>query len=462
MLLPDAARARGEAGGPLSDFLWGLERETHRILPSGSLSRTPHPEVLRPPAFTRDFAETQLEIVTPPRETIRQALAALDRLIAEAQRAVGSELLWPFSMPPRLPEEPEIQIAQLGAGEAARRARLYREGLALRYGKARQMVCGVHVNLSFGDSLLRRLASESPLTHEEIGTGRRPDAYYLRLTRNLYQDLPLLVLLFGASPLRGGGHAESEPMAISYRNSPKGYARDEFLPYLDLASADAYLAGIRRGLRTESPAFARLGLVRAGRALQLNANVFQTDKEFYAPIRMRQTLLPGESTTDALAGRGVGYLELRFLDVDPFGRPGVTEDALRLIHLVLLNGLAQPSVPRANAALRKDLQAAAHVALLDPRALAASDPLLRSAERRLAGLEPWARRLDADTDESPYRGSLDRFRRRVAHPGTLPSAALARELAESGTDWTSFGVRTARAMRPHRRGVQHALDHARL
>jgi glutamate--cysteine ligase len=460
MTRPNTGRARREAGGPLDDLLWGLERETHRIQAGGSLSRAPHPEALQSPAFTRDFAETQLEIVTPPRATIPQALASLGRLTAEAQLAIGSELLWPFSMPPRLPAESEIQIAQLGTGEAARRARLYRQGLALRYGKARQMICGLHVNVSLGPSLLLLLSRESPLTREELGAGRRSDAFFLRLARNLYQDLPLFGLLFGASPV--SGDARSTPLAISHRNGPRGYARDEFLPYLSLASLDAYLAGIRRGLRTESPAFAGLGLVRDGQVVQLNASVFQTDKEFYAPVRMRQTLLSGEATLEALARRGVGYLELRFLDVDPLSPVGVAQETLRLIHLFLLDGLARPSAPRDNAALREDVQTAAQVARRDPLALVAPDPLLRAAERRLADLDLWARRLDAATTERPYRAALDLLRHRVAHPRTLPSAALARALAESGLDWTSFGARAARALRPRAGMVEHALDYARV
>ena len=268
----------GVTGGPTGDFLWGIERETHRVEASGALSRRPHPPALRQPAFTRDFAETQLEIVTPPRHSVALALAALERLTDEAQRVVSPELLWPFSMPPSLPDEAQIKVADFGISESGRRARLYREGLALRYGKARQMICGVHVNVSFGQALQAAVLREAQPTPEELGgsgpsdaPARPSDALYLRLARNLYQDLPVLVLLTGASPVRNGGgpHADPEPPAISHRSGSNGYARGEFQPFLDLESLDAYLAGIRRGLRTESSAFSQLGLVRAGRVVQL-------------------------------------------------------------------------------------------------------------------------------------------------------------------------------------------------
>jgi glutamate--cysteine ligase len=446
---PDAA---------LHDLRWGIERETHRVLRDGTLSTAPHPPDLRKPDFTRDFAESQLEIVTAPGATIREALFELDRLTAVAQRAIGDELLWPFSMPPRLPAESRIPIARLGSDEDGRRARAYREGLSRRYGKVRQMICGVHVNVSLGASLISRLSSEAPLTTEEGRNTRSADAYALRLVRNLYAELPLLILLYGASPVLGGGQ-EDAPHAVSYRNSRHGYARDEFIPYLDLTSFDAYLDGLRRGLRTLSPSFARLGLVEDGRVVQLNANVFQTDKEFYAPIRLRQVIEPGESAVDALARRGVGYVELRFFDVDPSHLSGITDAALRLLHLFLLDALSRPSTPLASTTLRAHLDMAADVALSDPRRLATL-PFLASARARLARLEHWAERLDAVELSNEYRTSLAFFRHRLADPSMLPSSALAASFAASGADWTSFGIDRAMALGSRTQEVEHALAYA--
>jgi glutamate--cysteine ligase len=443
-------------GNPLLDFHWGLERETHRVLADGSLSPASHPSALRKPAYTRDFAETQLEIVTTPAAAIPLVLDQLDQLTAQAKQVVGRELLWPFSMPPKLSDPSLIRIAELGSDVPARRARLYRQGLALRYGRARQMICGVHVNVSFGPALVALLSREVPLTREERQTERPSDGFSLRLARNLYADLPALTLLLGASPVPGGEASESMPFAVSYRNSRHGYAGSEFLPYLTLDSVDGYLAGIRRGLRALSATFGHLGLVQDGRVLQLNGNVFQTEKEFYAPIRLRRTPEPGESNLQAIAARGIGHLELRFVDVDPFSSSGVAEETLRLIHLVLLDGLTRASKPRTTASLRHDVEAAAAVALRNPLEIAA-DSLLGVTARRVSRLETWAQRLDTTEVTRPYARSLHIFRGRLADPRNLPSARLARALAESGEDWTSFGVRTAQRLR---HGVDHALEYA--
>lgn len=74
------------------------------------------------------------------------------------------------------------------------------------------MICGVHVNVSFGRAMADWLAQNAPLQQGE-------DSFFLRLARNLYQDLPLLSVLFGASPVA----ANSETLAVSHRNGPSGY-----------------------------------------------------------------------------------------------------------------------------------------------------------------------------------------------------------------------------------------------
>jgi len=297
----------------------------------------------------------------------------------------------------------------------------------------------VHLNVSFGPAMKDWLARNAPL-------GEGEDSFEIRLARNLYRDLPWFSLLFGASPVATG----SDRLAVSHRNGPAGYAGAGFLPFLDLTSTKAYIDGIRRGLRTASPEFSALGLARDGQVLQLNGNVFQTEKEFYAPIRMRQVARAGETGLRALSRRGVGYLELRFLDVDPFNPAGVSEEGLRLMHLFILDGLARPTEPRATASLEEDLERVVEVARMDPYSL---DPDLPGELRtRLDALQGWALALDVG-----YLRSLEAYRERAAKPSLLPSARLARLLETSGMDWTTFGMNIAKRFS---KGVNHALDYA--
>lgn len=446
------------------DLIFGIERETHRMSPDGELSRLPQPAVLEPPQFTKDFAETQLEIVTKPHGSIPKLLSELDRLTAAARSAVRPELLWPFSMPPRLASR-EIAIASLGTGRKASEGELYRRGLALRYGVARQMICGLHVNVSIGDGLASEIKTDFPFAPHETG-GRPSDAPYLRLARNLYEDLPHLMLLTGASPLPGGLPIEENSPAVSHRNSVYGYAGREFRPYLDLTSVERYTDGLRRGLATESERFREFGLVRNGVPIQLNARIFQKEKEFYAPIRLKRTSRDGANILRALERHGIEYLELRFVDVDPFSAGGVSAETLKLLALFIHDDLRRPSGPGSARDLGLHLDAAeeaaimplpslpgqtAHAALSGARERTAilsnadTQRIIRT-RRRLESLRPLAKKLDAEngTGEEPgYHDVLEEAIDRTLDPGRLPSARILEAFESSGKDWTSFGIETA-------------------
>ena len=192
--------------------------------------------------------------------------------------------------------------------------------------------------------------------------------------------------------------------------------------------------------------------------IQLNGNVFQSEKEFYAPIRIRQAALPGETSLQALSRRGAEYLELRFLDVDPFVVDGISDDTLRLMHLFVLDALVRPSLPPSSVALREDLREAADAAQIDPLHGLENEHFQRLTSR-LSELEPWAQRLDLVEHKSAYSRILRAFHDRAANPRLLPSPTLARMFRNSPRDWTDFGIHTAQL---HRRGVSHALAYARV
>ncbi len=459
----------------VKDLLWGIERETHRVKIDGGLSEAEHPASLSAPSFTKDFAESQLELVTAPRASIEAAVAELESLTETARGAIGGERLWPFSMPPLLSDRDAIPLARMGDGDEGRMAERYRAGLSTRYGMVRQLICGVHVNVSFGDRLLEELRRRSPLTGEEYApngdspcsggdsrglsrdAGERDvcnagerlvrdaskravrDAYYLRLARNLVDDMPSLVMLFGATPFDVNARDGGKGVAYSIRNSPAGYARGEYRPFLNLDSIAGHLAGIRRGMRSESDEYRKMGLVRDGRVVQLNARVFQKEKEFYAPIRFKRTPRPGEGTLAAIEKRGVEYMELRFFDVDPFSQAGVSTDALALAQLFILDGLFTVSSKRPRKELIGILERADEAALSDPFVAASGNLHLARLLRRIDSLEPLARR-----EGTVYERALETYRAMFARPGGSPSARIAKGFIDRGLDWNRFGTEIAR------------------
>ena len=432
------------------DIIMGIERETHRMLSDGTVSAAAQPAGLRPPRFTKDFAESQLEIVTEPHAEIRELLSELDGLTRTAAAAVSPELLWPFSMPPRLPPDGSIRIADLGTGDAAEAGMRYRRGLALRYGKPRQMICGVHLNVSFTDASAAEIQAAHPLREHELHP-RAQDALYLRLARNLYGDLRHLILLTGASPTLGGLCEKGYGPAVSYRNSALGYAGREYRPYLDMTSLEAYAAGIRRGLSEESPRF-RMPAAEHGDA-RLSTRVFQAEKEFYAPIRFKRQHPAGKSGVDALLERGIEYVELRFLDVDPFSPLGISEETLMLFRLFIIDGLRRASGRGSAAEIEAHLDAAEAAALLNPRetdghttgetAAATYHGALALTRVRLESLIPLAEEMDRGGagNRDVLAGTIER----TLHPGALPHARLLSIL--DGGDWTRLGMEMASGMR---------------
>lgn len=113
---------------------FGLELESQRITPLGDLALTPHPLIFgdkcQNPRITTDFAESQVEMITPPYGSVSEAYASLQKIRTEVEYGIRDEMLWPFSMPPRLPSEEQIPIARFSDSQIGRDKEIYRRGLA--------------------------------------------------------------------------------------------------------------------------------------------------------------------------------------------------------------------------------------------------------------------------------------------------------------------------------------------
>lgn len=292
---------------------FGLEKESQRVTFSGELAKTDHPETLGNRSFhpyiQTDFSETQMELITPVADSVGEVLRYLAALHDVALRSIDeNEMLWPLSMPPALPEKDrDIQIAKLDEFSEV----LYRRYLAKEYGKRKQMVSGIHVNFEFAKELIRQL-----FLSQETYTSIRvfQNALYLKVARNFLRYRWMLTYLFGASPISEDGFFEKDedrpkgPIR-SIRNSSFGYRNHENVQ-ASFASLEEYVTTIQE-------------MVENG--------VLSEEKEFYSPIRLR-----GEKTLAQLAQNGVQYLEIRNLDLNPFARLGIEEDALRFIQIFLL------------------------------------------------------------------------------------------------------------------------------
>jgi hypothetical protein len=193
------------------------------------------------------------------------------------------------------------------------------------------------------------------------------DAAYFRCARNFLRQRWLLVWLTGASPAADesfnsvvrqqvqtvkaccrGCKAfidEHEQHATSLRVSRYGYADTAFsdMP-VSFNSLAEYRHDIRALMATPSEKFQKLGLMANGLPSQINDRVLQSESEFYAAIRLKGRLRPGEGHLDAMEREGVHYAEVRILDLNPFAPEAIDLETLRFIQVLMLDCWAR--IPR--------------------------------------------------------------------------------------------------------------------
>ena len=102
--LPNNIAERAHESGLFSLHI-GLECEGVRVTPQADIAQTPHPVVfgnkLENPYITVDYAEQQVEVITPACPTEKQAYDFVRTLreIVEGEAQKSNELMWPFSLP---------------------------------------------------------------------------------------------------------------------------------------------------------------------------------------------------------------------------------------------------------------------------------------------------------------------------------------------------------------------------
>lgn len=291
---------------------YGIEREAQRVMLAGDFSGTDHPAVLGNRSFhpyiQTDFAENQLELITPVADTVDELFRYLGAIHDVAYRSMApEEMLWPLSMPPALPQaEAGIVIAKLDQFEDV----LYRRYLAKTYGKRKQMVSGIHFNFEFADRFLQQLyeASDQAVDYQSFKT-----ALYLKVTRNYLHYRWFLTYFFGATPTSEANYFTDEQRPTepvrSIRNSRYGYTNHPDVT-VSYGSLENYLGDIA-------------ALVETGKLSE--------EKEFYAPVRLRG----GRRVAD-LAEAGIRYIEIRNIDIDPYAAYGISKEQVRFLHFFLL------------------------------------------------------------------------------------------------------------------------------
>lgn len=452
----------------LKQGLRGIERETLRVDERGRLANTPHPpawgSALTHPHITTDYAETLVEFITPACHDVSEVLRELDNSHRFAYSKLSKELLWTHSMPCDLPPESEIEIAWYGKSNIGMLKHVYRRGLALRYGKPMQCISGIHYNFSLSEELWVSLqAHEAQQFPEQANLSAKNyrSERYLAMIRNFRRYSWLLMYLFGASPalsscfLKGRKHQLESlsadtlylPYATSLRMSDLGYQNDA---QTDLHprenSLDCYVETLSAAVNRAWPAYEALGMQRDGEWIQISANVLQIENEYYSTIRPKRIVRTGERPIQALCRRGVQYVEVRCMDVDPFEPVGITEETARFLDAFLLFCALEESGEIYEEGNTENAENFARVVKEGrrPNLMLFQEgkeiSMLDWGRNLLDRIAPLADLLDAQRGDQVHRQTLATQAAKLENPDLTPSAKVLAAIRANGGSFNRFGL----------------------
>ncbi|WP_088810067.1 MULTISPECIES: bifunctional glutamate--cysteine ligase GshA/glutathione synthetase GshB [unclassified Listeria] len=307
---------------------FGLEKENLRVTPSGHLALTKHPSIFGPkeenPYIKTDFSESQVEMITPVCDSVEDVYNAITNLHNIVSLALPeNEQLWPNSNPALIPAEEDIPIAEYQTKDHPNR--LYREHLAVEYGKKIQLLSGIHYNFSFSDDFLKELFQAFRKENETFQAFK--NQIYLKVAKYFMKNRWLLIYLTGGGPaymdgfttvpdaVKTADNARIIKDGISLRNSSAGYKNKDSL-HIDYDSFDGYISSI---------------------ASHIENGRINSMREFYNPIRLKNSHT--DQTLESLAEQGVEYIEIRAIDLNPLEKNGISKETLHFIHLFLITGL---------------------------------------------------------------------------------------------------------------------------
>lgn len=457
------------------DSLTGLEKESLRVNADGHVSQEPHPAILgsalKNPWITTDYAESLLELITPPCDRAYKSLDFLLDIETFVYQQLDDELLWTTSMPCVIQGESDIQIAQYGSSNAGKMKSVYRQGLAERYGKMMQVIAGVHFNYSVSNDFWPEYQQmEDP--DQKLDRQSFINKHYMGMTRNIQRYGWLIPYLFGTSPaicksfLAGIPKPETmkvfnnntcyEPWGTSLRMGDIGYTNrkeDKRGIKANYNSLDNYIASLRCAINTPHSDYEKIGLKDGDKYLQLNANILQIENEYYSSVRPKQVLKGFEKPTDALEQRGIQYVELRSVDINAFHPAGLTHRQLYFLEIFMLFCLLQESDEISGTeakAIDKNQSIVAHQGRkpgLKLDRLGDSITLKDWANEILYKMSGIASILNKAHNETCYSHALESQLELVQNPDLTPSARVLDDIMSNDGSYYDFASRKSKEHR---------------
>mgnify|MGYP000627300130 CR=1 FL=1 len=458
----------------LTGILRGIEKESLRITPDGELSQEEHPKslgsTLTHPRITTDYSEALLEFITEPLGDVKALLQQLDDIHRFTYANIDSETLWVSSMPCMLSGNENIPVGLYGSSNIGRMKTVYRLGLGERYGRLMQTIAGIHYNFSLPDAFWEHLHAEeqSDLSLQDFKTQR-----YFDLIRNFRRYFWILIYLFGAAPavcrsfvrdqehqLEPYGddkHSLHLPYGTSLRMGNLGYqsaAQEKLIVcYNNLGT---YIRTLCNAITDEHPDYSSIGLkADDGGHKQLNTSLLQIENEFYSTIRPKRTSQSGETALNALADRGVEYIEVRCVDLNPYEPLGINEEQIRFLDSFLMYCLYKDSPATDKQEFHNVLENQTRIVARgrDPELkLLCGDgerDMRQWATEILGEMGAAAELLDQAYGSSEHADSLAAQADKLENPDTTPSARILADMKAQNVTFFRLAMNLSQAHKTH-------------
>ena len=470
--------------------LIGLEKECLRINHEGQLANNPHPKelgaTLTHPHITTDFAESQLEIITKPHNNINNTFTELTELHSYIYAKISNKnLLWPNSMPGYMPAEKDILAARFGTSLNGQFKELYRQGLAHRYGKSMQLMCGVHFNFSFSAEFWQMFFTS--LNNSPNYSIDDVNNQYFHIARNYFRISWIVTYLFGSCPFINKKLINNDtatanylkpydnqsylaPFGTSIRESNLGYNNKTNLDLVvSYNNLDEYTSDLAKLVITEDADFKKLGLSRYDKPIQVNCNTLQIENEYYTVIRPKADLSKNSKFTrpyKALQQTGIAYLEFRNIDLNSLSPIGINQDQCLFLELIAYYCCLNNSPNFSTREL-------AHIkSNRNKTALLGRQPgLMLSKEQSLISLKDWAMEIFEDlkaiahfldnanhsdsTTMNQYSNILNGYSKLLKDANLTPSGIIYNNLIDNNLNYIDYNLNQAKLFQ------QYFAEHSR-
>jgi glutamate--cysteine ligase len=211
-----------------------------------------------------------------------------------------------------------------------------------------------------------------------------------------------------------------------------------------------YTDTLKEALSQAYPAYDEIGLKDSnGDYQQLTTNLLQIENEFYSTIRPKRTAASGETPVHALIERGVEYIEVRCVDLNPLLPCGIDEQTICFLDTFLLFCLLQDS-PATDAK-----EYASIPENIDRTVYSGRDPtltLLRGKEEvplrgwgqtLLEEMLPVAAVLDKANHTESYTQALAAMLERIHDDSSTPAAIILAEMRSNNETYYAMAMRKA-------------------